>query len=107
MEIDRRTFPEMVEDEISRAINAPGLQHITTTVKTCSGEGKVSAYIDFIISGKSSGVRLYVNSDSSLFLIEPTEGGSQSTDWTAEEATPEKVCAVVLDVLRARVAAAA
>lgn len=105
--MDTRTFPEMVEDEISRALNAPGLQHIETSVKTCTGEGKVSAYIDFVISGSSSGVRLYVNSDQSLFLVESAEGASQTTEWTAEEATPEKVSEVVLEVLRARVKAAA
>jgi hypothetical protein len=106
---DLRMMPvhEIIEAEIGVALNVPGLAHIETKITTCSGEEKVSAKIDFISAGEFMGVTLFINTDQSFILLEHDDRYSQSTTWTAEEADPDKVKAVILDVLRARVRAAA
>lgn len=98
---------EIIEAEIAAALNVPGLAHIETKITTCTGDGEDSAKIDFIAAGELMGVTLFVNADQSFILLEHDERYSTSTTWTAEEATPEKIKAAIVMVLRAKVRDAA
>ena len=92
---------EIVENELSAAINIPGLGHITTRAEDTADGGK----IDFLIMRQPCGVVLHITSAGEYSLTNPDE--PKAVSWTAEEAQPETITAAVIEALRARVRAAA